>query len=149
MSFDFTGGHAFHTHGGNIIGGGYAIKTNSSKTSGKKKVSDNFENYVIPIGLSNNILEVDNPLQIEKYIESGPVPESLYDKLLNIVNIEHKEEKEEEKEKEKEKEEEKEKEKEKEEEKEEEKEKKPSKKLLNKTKPVKKSKQKKTKKHRS
>ena len=128
MSFDFTGGHAFHTHGGNIIGGGYAIKTNSSKASGKKKVSDNFENYVIPIGLSNNILEVDNPLQVEKYIESGPVPESLYDKLLNIVNIEHKEE---DKEKEKEEEE------------------KPVKKLLNKTKPVKKTKQKKTKKRRS
>ena len=137
MSFDFTGGHAFHTHGGNIIGGGYAIKTNSSKVSGKKKVSDNFENYVIPIGLSNNILEVDNPLQVEKYIESGPVPESLYDKLLNIVNIEHKEDEEQE---------DKEKEDKKEEDKEEEK---PVKKLLNKTKPVKKSKQKKTKKRRS
>jgi len=146
MSFDFTGGHAFHTHGGNIIGGGYAIKTNSSKASGKKKVSDNFENYVIPIGLSNNILEVDNPLQVEKYIESGPVPESLYDKLLNIVNIEHKEEEEKEKDKDENDKEQEDKDKEKYKDKEEEK---PVKKLLNKTKPVKKSKQKKTKKRRS
>jgi hypothetical protein len=144
MSFDFTGGHAFHTHGGNIIGGGYAIKTNSSKASGKKKVSDNFENYVIPIGLSNNILEVDNPLQVEKYIESGPVPESLYDKLLNIVNIEHKEDEKEKEEQEEEKEE-----NDKEEKYKDKEEEKPVKKLLNKTKPVKKSKQKKTKKRRS
>lgn len=144
MSFDFTGGNAFHTHGGNIIGGGYAIKTNSSKASGKKKVSDNFENYVIPIGLSNNILEVDNPLQVEKYIESGPVPESLYDKLLNIVNIEHKEDEKEKEEQEEEKEE-----NDKEEKYKDKEEEKPVKKLLNKTKPVKKSKQKKTKKRRS
>ena len=143
MSFDFTGGHDFHTRGGNIIGGGYAIKTNSSKASGKKKVSNNFENYVIPIGLSNNILEVDNPLQVEKHIETGPVPESLYDKLLNIINIEHEEGKDKEQEEDKEPED-KNEDKDKNEENE-----KPVKKLLNKTKPVKKSKQKKTKKHRS
>jgi hypothetical protein len=107
MAFDFTGRNTFSIEKAfTVIGGGYTLQDSlMQKGGGKTPKTDLFNNCVVPIGLSkfsnSNIATC-----VSTYEENtgDVIPEDLYNKLLNLVDVNYKEEEqEEEKQKEEEK----------------------------------------------
>jgi len=113
MAFDFTGRNTFSMEKSfTVIGGGYTLQTSDimkggGKTKTKTKTkTEIFNNCVVPIGLSKfNNSNISTCASTYEENTGDVIPEDLYNKLLNLVDVNHKEEEEEEEEeKEKEKE---------------------------------------------